>query len=66
MKKVVKQNISEPFEQEVLVKKNATAEYWCNLQERAERKGIVRRSGIDKFNHLYFVTKTGFRFTLVD
>ena len=66
--RVLKQNMNNgfQFDKPVIVKQNANAEYFRSLEARAEQKGILKTTGIDKSNHCYFKTTTGFRYTLVD
>jgi hypothetical protein len=66
--RIEKQNMNNgfQFDSTVIVKQNATPEDWRKLMAKAENKGIMRFSGIDKMNRCYFKTTTGFRFTLID
>lgn len=52
----------------VVLKENATFDYFRQLEERAKKKGILARSGMDKLGRCFFTTNNGvnkYRYTLV-
>ena len=59
-------NTEHMFDDSVIVRQNATAADFRELEQKAKTRGIFERSGIDKQNHGFFTSKTGYRLTLVD
>jgi hypothetical protein len=54
----VKIGINDLDSEPILVKDNATGEYWRNLISRAEKKNIYYKSGMDSKNNSWFEIRT--------
>ena len=55
MNRVYKTNMTDALDLPVLLKKNATAKYFRELEDRAKAKGILHgKGGCDHDNGIYF------------
>lgn len=68
--KVIKQNMDVTrLDDEVVLKKNADAAYFREIQEKAKARGYFKRNGVDKQGRCFFVCCIGmyhYRYTLCD
>ena len=62
---VVKSDLDNIFELDIIIKQNCTAQYWRDLESRAKEKNIYKDCGCTPNGLCYFDTTKGKRYLLI-